>query len=512
MSSIKTNTIAEFGDYQTPTALAGRACALLHEMGITANSVVEPTCGRGAFLFAAANRWRSAREMIGFEWNDQHLIAARRESDQVDPKIRLEQANFFCVDWETRLGDLPEPLLVIGNPPWVTNSHVSALGGSNLPRKSNFQGHSGLDAITGKANFDISEWMLIRLAEALNGRVATLAMLVKSVVARKVLLHCWKHRFPISDARIFKIDALAEFNAAVDASLLVVRFGSVRAEPAAKVYADLTLAKPPVSTIGLGGQTVVADLEAYQETRHLAGKSSLKWRSGIKHDCSKVMELRREHSGFRNGLGEVVDLEPDFLFPMLKTSEVANGNGGRCTRWMIVTQRRIGDCTADIERLAPKTWRYLQSHADLMSKRGSTIYRDKPLFSIFGVGDYSFAPFKVAISGMYKTLRFVKVTSCDGKPVVLDDVTNFVPCPSEAAADLMLSMLESPIAQAFFHAHVFWDAKRPITIDLLGKMNLNALAAELGCLPEFESHFRSSYSELRKRKRVKPSHAGSSLF
>ena len=40
---------------------------------------------------------------------------------------------------------------------------TSALASPNLPSKSNFQNRKGLDAVTGKANFDISEWMLIQL-------------------------------------------------------------------------------------------------------------------------------------------------------------------------------------------------------------------------------------------------------------------------------------------------------------------------------------------------------------
>ena len=69
--------------------------------------------------------------------------------------------DFFEKDWPGTLDGLLEPILVIGNPPWVTNSAVGALGGSNLPVKSNFQRLNGLDAITGKSNFDISEWMLL---------------------------------------------------------------------------------------------------------------------------------------------------------------------------------------------------------------------------------------------------------------------------------------------------------------------------------------------------------------
>jgi len=63
--------------------------------------------------------------------------------------------------------------------------------------------------------------------------------------------------------------------------------------------------------------------------------------------------------------------------------------------------------------------------------------------SIFGVGDYSFSPWKIAISGMYKSLRFVKVGPFQAQPVVFDDTTNFIPCPSETAATLLLSLLES---------------------------------------------------------------------
>jgi len=38
------------------------------------------------------------------------------------------------------------------NPPWVTNSQLSALNSNNLPAKSNFKQAKGIDAITGKQN------------------------------------------------------------------------------------------------------------------------------------------------------------------------------------------------------------------------------------------------------------------------------------------------------------------------------------------------------------------------
>lgn len=491
MARIKTSAIAEFGDFQTPESLAKQVCALLAGLDIEPESIVEPTCGRGAFVFAAADCWPASGTISGFELSAAHhaTACARAKSRTDGLRIDIKQDDFFKVDWPAVLGRLPEPILVIGNPPWVTNAHVSSLGGSNVPVKSNFQGHSGFDAITGKANFDISEWMLIKLAEAITGRDATLAMLVKTAVARKLLLHCWTQGVGLSGASMYRIDAAAHFGAVVEASLVVLRFGRSGTSKSAPVFGQLSHAIRPVATIALAGNTVVADLVAYEQTKHLGGGPSVKWRSGIKHDCSRVMELRREGNRFRNGLGDLVELEPDYVFPMLKTSEVAGGRAATGARCMLVPQRRIGDCTMEIEARAPRTWQYLQQHHFLLSKRGSSIYRGKPSFSIFGVGDYSFAPWKIAISGMYKSLRFMKVGPCENRPVVFDDTTNFLPCPSEASATLLLSLLESDVAIKFYRAFVFWDAKRPITVELLCRLNLHSLANELGLAAEFEAHF-----------------------
>ena len=79
-------------------------------------------------------------------------------------------------DWPTFLARF----LLLGNLPWVTNATISGVNGSNLPAKENFQGFRGIEARTGKSNFDISEWMLICLVKALRGRSATIAMLCKS--------------------------------------------------------------------------------------------------------------------------------------------------------------------------------------------------------------------------------------------------------------------------------------------------------------------------------------------
>jgi hypothetical protein len=374
---------------------------------------------------------------------------------------------------------LPEPILILGNPPWVTNAELGTLGSTNLPPKSNSQGLAGLDALTGKSNFDISEWMLVQLLRAMAGRRGWLAMLCKTAVARKVLRHAWKDGIALEWAELRTIDADIWFGAAVDACLLVCGFSTAGTCRSCGVFPGFG-GDQPQRIFGVRDGRLIADIDAYGRRKHLAGASAHRWRSGIKHDASKVMELYREGPGYRNGLGEAVELEDDFLFPMLKSSDVAQARVEAPTRWMLVPQRGVGDDPEAIRAAAPKTWQYLWDHREALDRRGSSIYRSRPRFSVFGVGPYTFEPWKVAISGFYKRLGFVALGPVAGKPVVFDDTVYFTACRTEAEARLIASLLNSEAAREFFSAFVFWDAKRPITTELLRRLDLRALARELG--------------------------------
>ncbi len=472
---MKTQQRVEFGDFQTPPRLALEACALLKRLGLSPSSVLEPTCGVGSFLAASEDTFQDCDLFRGYDINPDYVQTAQEAAR----KSEVFRKDFFQADWQEIIRPLSDPILILGNPPWVTNSGVGAIGGTNLPSKSNFQGLNGFDAITGKSNFDISEWMLIQLLKQISGRSAVLAMLCKTAVARKVLRHAWKTKMQIERSTTFGIDAMAEFGAAVDACLLVCQLEPGAHSTECAVFESLD-ASDPSSKIALRGNRLIADLDAHLSHGHLLGTSPIKWRSGIKHDCSRVMEIRPadKEDVYVNGFGETVLLEDDYLYPMLKGSELI-----KCAspaRFMLVPQRSIGEDTSQVAAKAPLTWRYLQSHSDLLESRASSIYKNRPRFSVFGVGDYSFAPWKVAISGFHKQLRFFPVAPRGGKPVVLDDTCYFLPCDTESEARKLSSLLNSDQARAFLDAFVFWDAKRPITASLLSMLDLDLLALECG--------------------------------
>jgi hypothetical protein len=470
----KPKHIAEFGDFQTPDGLANSVLSCLRSIGIKPAAIVEPSCGKGAFLVASAKAFPTAK-LFGLEINPSHLAVAESRLGR-KKSVYLKCGSFFAEDWSTTIGELPRPLLVVGNPPWVTNAELGQLGSGNLPTKSNFQKFKGLDAVTGKSNFDISEWMLIKNLEWIIEAKGVLAVLCKIAVARKVLNRAWQSGVPITEARIIRIDAKAHFNAAVDACLCIIRTDQKSTQQSCKIYETFD-AKQPISTLGFADNTIVTDLEAYTKTSWLRGADPKHtWRSGLKHDCSKVMELTRvDASKWLNGFDEAVSIEPSHLYPLMKSSDIAGSRTRIFEKWVIVPQRAVGEPTHELQKVAPRTWNYLLRHAAALDARTSIIYKKKPRFAIFGVGPYTFAPWKVAISGLYKKLEFKLYGPTHGRPTIFDDTVYFLPFESEVQATEVLKALQGKAAQAFLSSMVFWDEKRPITVELLKRLDLTRL-------------------------------------
>lgn len=469
-------TRVEFGDWQTPLPLARQVVQLLAEKGVTPRTVVEPTCGEGTFLQAAAEQWPQAR-LLGFELNPDYVERAR-EKVAAAQDASIAYQDFFSANWDLVVRDAANPVLFLGNPPWVTSSTLGGFGGDNLPQKTNFKALKGLDAITGKGNFDVSEWMMLRLLGATMGAQSVIAMLCKTAVARRLLEACASERWCVT-GEMWMIDAKRYFDASVDAVLLVMHTsarerGSINL--AWSVYPSIE-ATSPSGKVGVVEGVLASDLDGYRETQRFAGPNGPAWRSGLKHDCSRVMEFSYTDDGLRNGFGDTVHLEPELVFPLLKGSDVANGRLA-AQRGVLVPQRFLGQSTSLLAHQYPKAFSYLMSHEQALSARKSSIYKHQPPFSVFGVGDYTFAPWKVAICGLYKRLTFQLVGPQAGKPVVFDDTCYFLPFNDEASARAMFAVYTSPEAQRYFQSRIFWDSKRPISKSILQSLDPYTLAPE----------------------------------
>jgi len=456
------------GDFQTPAVLAERVwgCVDLRDVG----SVVEPTVGTGAFLEASPAHLLSCRWLC-LDLNAEYVaqargVAAVRGFDN----IRVEHRDAFdLVSGDASGLDRSLPVLAIGNPPWVTSSGQGSLEVRNLPEKANGRfGLAGLDALTGKANFDIAEAILLRLLDALGGfQDVRLAFLVKRSVAMKLSRRLLGEATELSFARI---DARAHFGAAVDAGLFQARLMADCGNVANHVDIAEELGEPPIRRAGFRGDRFVEDLDGHVATAHLEAVDPVPWRQGVKHDAAKVLELIRTHEGLKNGLGETVLVEPDALCPFYKGSDVANGREPR--RLFPLFQVDLSGPLADLETRWPLLAAYLASHEAAFAGRRSRIYSGKPPFSIFGIGPYALAPWKVVVSGLYSSAVFRVVGPASCRPPLVDDTCYLLPFEHEADARAVAHHLNGQGPQRLLRALMDKGAKRPITKALLSRVDV----------------------------------------
>jgi len=450
------------GDWQTPRPLADQVVRTLARVTPSPASILEPTCGTGTLLAAAAALHPRAH-LRGHDLDPDHLRIAAAQL----PHASLHTSDFFTTNWPEILRATKPPLLLLGNLPWVTSAGLGKLGATNHPIKDNTSTRlRGLDARTGRSNFDISEWMLQQLLTSIGDSPTTVAFLCKTAVAHKLIRHCAERAAPVTPLGLWHIDAAAHFGASVDAVLFACTLHLAAPHHLWPVYPDLA-ATTPTSHLSVVDGHLVHDLAAYQRTRALAGACTPAWRSGVKHDCAEIFERPLDE----------LHLEDTHLYPLLKSSDLAHGRAPR--RRLLVPQRRLGDDTQSLKTTAPNTWTHLAQHAPRLAARKSSIYRNQPAFAVFGVGDYTFAPFKVAISGLYKLLNFRLVGPVAGRPVVFDDTCYFLPFADEAAARDAWTALGSPLARDFLTSRIFWAAKRPISAAILNSLDLAALQRAL---------------------------------
>ena len=452
------NEKREFGDYQTPRDFCEQVCDYLLSSGIidTPNAILEPTCGIGNFLQAASQKF-SCKNVFGVEINEQYVAEAK----QAAPTAKIINNNIF--DFDARTICEEDDILIIGNPPWATNSNLNY----NLPKKINFKGLRGIDALTGSSNFDICEYIILQLLDQFRETNSTICMLCKTSVARNVILEIARNEVPCKKIQMLNFNSNKVFGISAAACVFIIKLSanpiySASTECEVKNFDTLETVDTLIVNDGILRSTAVAaDLE---------GKCQMVWRQGVKHDCGKVMELDIKGDVLVNKFKAVVSIEPDLVFPLVKSSHFKKPIITEFSKRVIVTQRKPKQDTSYIQQEYPCTWNYLQSHINQFNNRKSVIYSNAPAFSMFGIGDYSYAPFKVGLSGFYKKPLFSLLHS--EKPVMTDDTAYFLPFEDYDTAYCMMLLLNSQTVQQFLLSIAFLDNKRPYTVKLLSRLDL----------------------------------------
>ena len=456
-----------FGDYQTPYDFAQKVCKLINCKYQRPLTVLEPTCGTGSFL--KASLLFNAQIYYGIEINPFYCHQCKLQI--IDERIKIINADIFNYDLRSLLHNLDE-ILVIGNPPWVTNSDLSKQNATNALRKANIKALNGFDAITGASNFDICEYIILQMIELIQEKKSILAMLCKTSVARNIFRELNRRNIKYDSFSIYKFNAQKIFNIGAAACLLAIEFNysNNNIQKPCNVY-DFENFESPIEILNYSNGKIL-NFSLLEDNFY--GKSCFEWRQGVKHDCSKIMELTFNGNCFINGNNEIVDIEKEYVFPLIKSSMFKQAVIKVFSKYVIVTQTKIKEDTQPIKNVAPKTWQYLYRHLENFEKRKSSIYKNSPLFSMFGIGDYSFAKYKVGISGFYKNPFFALLDGSD-KPIMTDDTSYFISFDNYDIAYLAMLFLNNRKVKQYLTQISFQDAKRPYTKQILNNLDFQKI-------------------------------------
>jgi SAM-dependent methyltransferase len=218
----------------------------------------------------------------------------------------------------------------------------------------------------------------------------------------------------------------------------------------------------PVDPDAPGGSWVRADAE-----RAALGPCEHTVRHGVKDDAKAVYALDREQARA---------LEPDHVYPYLRSRHVVKfGLFGHDLH--LVPLRRLGeDNEAELRRDCPATYEYLAANRERLEARASSWLDRGPFYTLFGLGDYTWADYKVVWCRLGFKPHFAVVSTREDpdlgeKPVVPGDHCMFVATDDEREAHLLCALLNSAPYQRTLRS-VSGGGKASLSKSVVSKLRL----------------------------------------
>lgn len=441
------------------------------------------------------------------------LTDAERDSlrEGIDAFVELHDSGWDGI-WASILGDrfaagaIPPVSHVIGNPPWVKWSHLPPEYAEFIKPNCDAIGVFSEDVWVGGIEADISTVITYVAADRWLAPSGVLAFLITGTVFSNESSQGFR-RFELRGSRptSLAVESVEDFRAIRPFDdvtnhpvLLVARKGRATVYPVeyrewqyrrdvaggstrsasefrSRATARTLLAEPVPGTDA--GPWLRGTAVQHTLWTHLfgnGGPAAYKARKGITTDANALFFLlpnsgprdaivgsqrRRVTSvttdateGRRHVTPFTGDVEDEHLFALLR------GNGVRAfaartdpDHVVLVPQRTMhGD--ASLPTSAPRTHAYLKRYREILASRGSyrRFQKSKPYWSLWSLGPYSFAPYKVAWREMpggrfaAAMVGSAQAPKIGRRLVVPDHKVYFVPLERRAEAGFLTALLNAP--------------------------------------------------------------------
>lgn len=305
----------EFGDYQTPIFFTDSICKYLNEkLDEEPQIIIEPTCGIGNFLVSCSKFFPNSK-LVGIELNNNLL----KQIPQNLQNLKLYNEDIFNFNFNNIKNDNIKDYFIIGNPPWVTNTKLSKLNSTNLPMKSNFKNKRGIESITGESNFDISESIILKMVEEFKNTNSTLIFICKTIVARNVFKELIRTKINFKNIKTINFDSKKIFDVSTSACILFIKLSSKKEFKSNCGVFDIKSPNKLLYKFGYKNKKFYSNIS---NSHKIDGDCPFEWRQGVKHDCSKIMELKKIDNNYQNKNKDVFKIEDTLVYPLIKSSDL----------------------------------------------------------------------------------------------------------------------------------------------------------------------------------------------
>jgi methylase of polypeptide subunit release factors len=500
------------GEYFTPDWLANFT---LDQLGYTGDGrLLDPACGTGTFLILALHRLLhkmpaadALQHLWGIDINPLAVLSA-----QVNLILAIgapSQPIMLPVSWANAILSPPEIGtfdVIAGNPPWVnqeTLSEAYRLALTQMWEKYDLFVQKGMESILGGGKKDLAMLMTYAAADIYlrdGGKLGFIlpAGLFKSGGAGAGFRRFATHTMPLKVLAVDDVSALNPFpEVGSGSAVLVLQKGAKTTYPVTyrvwrphpptpspkngegEVYGQINLKSAnyisliatPINPADLTSAWLTGMPNVLHAIRKMTGSSDyvahagvytggangVYWLEILEALPNDLVRVRNMTAGAKRSVPQVeAILETKFVYPLLRGQDVRRWDAAPTAAILLVQhpQQRRGYAEHWLKTHYPLTHAYLCQFESLLRTR-ATFKRyfepDAPFYTMFDIGDYSFAPVKVVWQGMGKvTMQAAVITQAaiaahdSAKPIMPNQAMHpFIPLQNEDEAHYLAACLNS---------------------------------------------------------------------
>lgn len=188
------------------------------------------------------------------------------------------------------------------------------------------------------------------------------------------------------------------------------------------------------------------------------GANAVYWLERVHERPDGLVVVRNIVEGAKTQVNEVVEaIEPDLLFPLLRGRDVKRWRA-KPSAWILMVQdpkKRRGIDEKVMQMRYPRTYAYLKRFEEVLRQRAlfkryftrkkatGGIVETGAFYSMFDVGEYTFATWKVVWPNIASALNGVVVGSEEDKVVVPQHIVTLVACETRREAHYVCALVNS---------------------------------------------------------------------